>query len=201
MNITVQGFNLTSNYGLKSTQDRLDRQNKRDTKVAFFEGQKEKLKSMKADSLADIARKLDMLQGYNEQIDAAKKEYNNSQVFHAMDEAREKAEKIKEQAEKYAPKTAEERIEDMIEEATGTDENEGMMSEMLEELSDAAEEMQEALEENMEKTTETLEENLSEMVAEAELVPDGEGVKVLDAGMMIEDDGNLPHYKSIDILI
>jgi len=96
MNIKVQGFNLTSNYGLKSTQDRLDRQNKRDTKVAFFEVQKEKLKEMKA---------------------------------------------------------------------------------------------------------ETLEENLSEMVAEAELVPDGEGVKVLDAGMVIEDDGNLPHYKRIDILI
>lgn len=201
MNIKVQGFNLTSNYGLKNTQDRLDRQNKRDTKVTFFEGQKEKLKEMKADSLEDIARKLDMLQSYNDQIDAAKKEYNHSQMFRAMDEAREKAEKIKEQAEKYAPKTAEERIEDMIEEATGTDENEGMMSEMLDELSEAAEEMQEAIEENMQKTTETLEENLSEMVTEAELVPDGEGVKVLDAGMMIEDDGNLPHYKRIDILI
>ena len=201
MNIKVQGFNTVSNFGLKSTQDRIERQMKRDTKVAFFEEQKEKLKSMKADTLDDIARKLDMLQGYNEQIDAVKKEYNNSQVFHVMDEAREKAEKIKEQAEKYAPKTAEERIEDMIEEATGTDENEGMMSELLEEISDAAEEMQEALEENLEKTAEVLEENLSDMVAETGLVREGSTVTTLENGMKIEDDGNLLHYKRIDILI
>lgn len=201
MNIKIQGFNLVSNYGLKSTQDRLERQFKRDSKVAFFEEQKENLKSMKADSLEDIARKLDMLQSYNEQIDAAKKEYNNSQVFHVMDEAREKAEKIKEQAEKYAPKTAEERIEDMIEEATGTDENEGMMSEMLEEISDAAEEMQEALEENLEKTAEVLEENLSDMVAETELVSEGATVTALENGMKIEDEGDLLYYKRIDILI
>ena len=201
MNIKVQGFNTVSNFGLKSTQDRIERQMKRDTKVAFFEEQKEKLKSMKADTLDDIARKLDMLQGYNEQIDAVKKEYNNSQVFHVMDEAREKAEKIKEQAEKYAPKTAEERIEDMIEEATGTDENEGMMSELLEEISDSAEEMQEALEENLEKTAEVLEENLSDMVAETGLVREGSTVTTLENGMKIEDDGNLLHYKRIDILI
>ncbi len=201
MNIKVQGFNLTSNYGLKSTQDRLDRQNKRDTKVAFFEGQKEKLKEMKADSLEDIARKLDMLQSYNDQIDAAKKEYNHSQMFRAMDEAREKAEKIKEQAEKYAPKTAEERIEDMIEEATGTDENEGMMSEMLEEISDSAEEMQEAIEGNMEKTAKVLEKNPSDMVAETELVSEGATVTALENGMKIEDDGDLLYYKRIDILI
>lgn len=136
MNIKIQGFNLVSNYGLKSTQDRLERQFKRDSKVAFF-----------------------------------------------------------------APKTAEERIEDMIEEATGTEENEGMMTEMLEEISDAADEMQETLEENMEKTTEALEENLSEMIAESELVSDGASVSILNDGTMIEDDGNLLTYKRIDILI
>ena len=199
MNIKMQSINLLSNNGLKSTQDRLDRQAKRDSQIAFFEQQKENLKNMKADSIEDISRKLELLHGYDDQITAAKAEYNNSQMFHILDEARERAEKIAEEAEKYAPKTPEERLEDMIEEATGTDENEGMMSEMLEELSDAAEEMQEALEENMEKNTETLEENLSEMVTEAELVPDGAGVTA--ANVDLEDDSNIKLYKKIDVYV
>ena len=121
MNIKMQGINLFRNYGLKSTQDRLERQAKRDNQVAFFEQQKENLKNMKSDSIEDISRKLDLLHGYDDQITAAKAEYNNSQMFHVLDAARERAEKIAEEAEKYAPKTPEERLEDMIEEATGVD--------------------------------------------------------------------------------
>ena len=121
MNIAMKGAGLLGmgNPGLKSTQDRLDRMAKRDNKIAFFEQQKENLKTMKTDSLEDISRKLEMLHGYDDQIALAKVEFNNSQVFHMLDEARELGEKIAEAAEKNAPKTPEERREDMIEEATG----------------------------------------------------------------------------------
>ena len=128
MNIKIQGITLFRNYGLKSTQDRLERQEKRDGQIAFWEKQKDNLKNMKSYSLEDISRKLDILHGYDEQIAAAKAEYNNSQMFHVLDEARERAEKIAEEAEKYAPKTPEERLEDMIEEATGVDKDAGMLA-------------------------------------------------------------------------
>ena len=91
MNIKTQGISFfQQNNGLKSTQERMERQAKRDNQVAFFEKQKENLKNMKADTLDDISRKLELLHGYNDQIEAAKQEYNNSQMFHAMDEARER---------------------------------------------------------------------------------------------------------------
>ena len=128
MNIKLQGIDLLGNLGLKSTQDRLNRQAERDNKIAFFEQQKENLKNMKADTIDEIARKLDLFHGYEDQIAAAKMEYNNSQMFHVFDEAQELAEKIAEAAEKNKPKTSEERREDMIEEATGV-ENDGMLDE------------------------------------------------------------------------
>ena len=93
MNIQLQTTKLFSNYSLKSTQDRMERQAKRDNQIAFFEQQKENLKNMKTDSLEDIARKLDLLHGYDDQIAAAKVEYNHSQMFHLLDEAREQGEK------------------------------------------------------------------------------------------------------------
>jgi len=160
MNIKMQSINLFSNNGLKSTQDRLERQAKRDDQIAFFEQQKENLKNMKADSIEDISRKLDLLHGYDDQITAAKAEYNNSQMFHILDEARERAEKIAEEAEKYAPKTPEERLEDMIEEATGVDKDAGMLAEAMDELEEITEEM-------MEKSVEELDE-MSEMLEEVE---------------------------------
>ena len=186
------------NYGLKSTQERMERQAKRDNQIAFFEQQKENLKSMKADSLDDISRKLELLHGYDDQITAAKEEYNNSQIFHVMDEARERAEKIKEQAEKYAPKTAEERREEMVEEATGVEENEGMLSDMLDELTDIAEEMQEALGEMTETMEEQLSENLSELNAD-EMQGNMAGAEnVMD---LSENESVLDKYKRIDIRI
>lgn len=191
MNIKMQSINLFSNNGLKSTQDRLDRQAKRDNQIAFFEQQKENLKNMKADSIEDISRKLDLLHGYDDQITAAKAEYNNSQMFHILDEARERAEKIAEEAEKYAPKTSEERLEEMIEEATGVDKDAGMLAEAMDELEEIAEEM-------VEESAEELDE-MSEMLEEVE------NADQTQAGMEAASEvstGDLPEkYKRIDYRI
>ena len=170
MNIKMQSINLFSNNGLKSTKDRLDRQAKRDNKIAFFEQQKENLKNMKANSIEDISRKLDLLHGCDDQITAAKAEYNNSQIFHILDEARERAEKIAEEAEKYAPKTPEERLEDIIEEATGVDKDAGMLAEAMDELEEITEEMMEESVEELDEMSEMLEEveNADQTQAEVE---------------------------------
>lgn len=191
MNIKMQSINLFSNNGLKSTQDRLDRQAKRDNQIAFFEQQKENLKNMKADSIETISRKLDLLHGYDDQIAVAKAEYNNLQMFHVLDEARERAEKIAEEAEKYAPKTPEERLEDMIEEATGVDKDAGMLAEAMDELAEIAEEITEETVEELEEMSEELEkvENIDQTQAEMEVAS-----KV--------STGDLPEkYKRIDYRI
>lgn len=191
MNIKMQSINLFSNNGLKSAQDRLDRQAKRDNQIAFFEQQKENLKNMKADSIEDISRKLDLLHGYNDQITAAKAEYNNSQMFHILDEARERAEKIAEETEKYAPKTPEERLEDMIEEATGVDKDAGMLAEAMDGLEEIAEEMVEESAEELDEMSEELEEveNIDQTKAEMEAVSE-------------VSTGDLPEkYKRIDYRI
>ena len=157
MDIKAAGLRLFNDYnGLKSTRDRLDRQSKRDNKIAFYEHQKENLKNMKTDSIEDISRKLEFLQRYDDAIVAAKDEYNHSQMFHVMDEAMERAERIAEEAEKYEPKTPEERREEMIEEATGVDKNEGILSEVMDELSEITERMSEEIVENAEEITEEL---------------------------------------------
>lgn len=191
MNIKMQSINLFSNNGLKSTQDRMDRQAKRDNQIAFFEQQKENLKNMKVDSIEDISRKLDLLHGYDDQITAAKAEYNNSQMFHILDEARERAEKIAEEAEKYAPKTPEERLEDMIEEATGVDKDAGMLAEAMDELEEIAEEMVEESAEELDEMSEELEEveNIDQTKAELEVASE-------------VSTGDLPEkYKRIDYRI
>ena len=171
MNISLQGIDLFGNIGLKSTQERLDRQAKRDNQIAFYEQQKENLKNMKANTLEEISRKLELFHGYENQIAAAKMEYNNSQMFHVFDEAQELAEKIAEAAEKNKPKTPEERREDMIEEATGVEESEGLLSEVLDDLTDV---MDEVTEEITEETVDELEEITEELdplaIEEKELI-------------------------------
>ena len=171
MNISLQGMDLFGNIGLKSTQERLDRQAKRDNQIAFYEQQKENLKNMKANTLEEISRKLELFHGYENQIAAAKMEYNNSQMFHVFDEAQELAEKIAEAAEKNKPKTPEERREDMIEEATGVEESEGLLSEVLDELTDVMEEVTEGI---TEETVDELEEITEELdplaIEEKELI-------------------------------
>lgn len=187
----MQSINLFSNNGLKSTQDRLERQAKRDNQIAFFEQQKENLKNMKSDSIEDISRKLDLLHGYDDQIAAAKEEYNNSQLFHVLDEARERAEKIAEEAEKYAPKTPEERLEDMIEEATGVDKDAGMLAEAMDELEEIAEEMTEEAVEELDEMSEELEEVENTDKAQAEM----EAASKVSTGDLLEK------YKRIDYRI
>lgn len=191
MNVRMQSINLINSNGLKSTQDRLDKQAKRDNQIAFFEQQKENLKNMKADSIEDISRKLDLLHGYDDQITAAKAEYNNSQMFHILDEARERAEKIAEEAEKYAPKTPEERLEDMIEEATGVDKDAGMLAEAMDELEEITEEMMEESVEELDEMSEMLEEVENADQTQAEM----EDVSKVSTGVLPEK------YKRIDYRI
>ena len=191
MNVRMQSINLINSNGLKSTQDRLDRQAKRDNQIAFFEHQKENLKNMKADSIEDISRKLDLLHGYDDQITAAKAEYNNSQMFHILDEARERTEKIAEEAEKYAPKTPEERLEDMIEEATGVDKDAGMLAEAMDELEEITEEMMEESVEELDEMSEMLEEVENTDQTQAEM----EAASKVSTGVLPEK------YKRIDYRI
>lgn len=148
MNVTM--LNAVSNKGgslfagnlpmmqkpaLKSTQEKIERQQKAAGQVQFWENQKEKLKNMECSTIEDIAKKLEKFHSYEDEIASVKMQYNQEQMWHIMDEAKERGEKIAEAAEKTKPKTAEERREDMVEEALGIDDEKGMLSESLEELS------------------------------------------------------------------
>lgn len=158
MSVSIQSLHvmrLPGMGGLKSTQEREERQQKCASQVDFFEKQKENLKNMKCTSLEDIERKLEMFHSYEDQIAEAKKQYNNSQMSHVLDEAREIGEKIAEAADKTAPKTPEEREKERVEEALGTEEeNKGMLSEIMDEVTEAADELQEELEEQLEEAAE-----------------------------------------------
>ena len=156
MNVTM--FNTASNKGnslfaghlpvmqktaLKSTQEKAERQQNAAGQIGFWEKQKENLKNMECSTLEDIAKKLEKLDSYENEIAAVKMQYNQEQMRHAMDEAKETGEKIAEEAEKLEPKTAEERHEEMAEEALGTDEEKGVLTEIMEDLSQLAEELTE----------------------------------------------------------
>ncbi|MBQ7588212.1 MAG: hypothetical protein IJT37_09345 [Lachnospiraceae bacterium] len=193
MNIKIQGTNnIFGNRGMKSVQDRMETQAKRDNQIAFLEQRKSQLKYMKTDSIEDISRKLEMLHDYDDQIAAAKKAYNNSQVFHVLDEARERGEKIAEMAEKFAPKTAEERHEDIIEEATGVEKSEGMLGNILEELEEVTEEVTEEMTEELKEMSD---EALSETNMEKGVLPGTNGIEGLSAQEIAEK------YKRIDYRI
>ncbi len=140
MSVSVQAFSVFRfagmGNGLKSTQEQQERKQKCASQVDFFEKQKQNLKHMECTTLEEIARKLEMFHSYEDQIAAAKQQFNNSQMGHVLDEAKEIGEKIAEEAEKTAPKTPEEREKDRIEEAAGSEEeNDGMLSEVLDEIS------------------------------------------------------------------
>lgn len=172
MNINLQGGtnpffvgNLGMNWkrGLKSTQEKMERQQKCDNQVAYWEERKKKLKETEADDLEGIARKLNTLQEYEDEIAAAKEQYNNEQMWHMLDEAREIGEKIAKAAEKFEPKTAEERLEDMAEEALEPDDtDEGVLTEAMEDLEELVEEVAEEMTEesldSLEEYTEQLQE-------------------------------------------
>jgi len=158
--------------GLKSTEQKLERQAERDNQIAFFENQKDNLKNMKCGSLEEIMEKLKMFHSYQEQIKAAKQEYNDQQMGHALDEMLERAEKIAEAAEKTMPKTEEERREDLIEEAAeealGTEEGDEALEEMTEEIEELAENLDETTELSEEELAEAVKEKAEEEKAEAE---------------------------------
>lgn len=148
MAITINNFSFARNRqmnlksGLKSTREKIARQEKCEDQVNFWENQKKNLKNWEGATLEDIARKLEMFHSYEDQIDAAKMVYNNEQMWHMMDEARERAEKLAEHLEETKPKTPEERKEDLVEEALGVDENKGMLSEILDSASEMIEDIE-----------------------------------------------------------
>ena len=206
MNVTM--LNAVSNKGgslfagnlpmmqkpaLKSTQEKIERQQKAAGQVQFWENQKEKLRNMECSTIEDIAKKLEKFHSYEDEIASVKMQYNQEQMWHIMDEAKERGEKIAEAAEKTKPKTAEERREDMVEEALGIDDEKGMLSESLEELSDLAEELTEEVTEidlNEELSQENPEsaDDLSDVVSESVLKQEQ---------LPLQPD----KYKRIDLLI
>lgn len=157
-------FNKTS-IGLSSNsaRDKAARQQERDSQIDYWEGKKDALKGKKCGSIEAIAERLELLHSYEDQIAAAKKAYNQEQMYHVLDEVREQGENIARELEKLEPKTPEERREEMVEEALGTEEDKGKLTESLEELTDMVEDMAEQTEELM-----------PEEMATEELVPDQE---------------------------
>lgn len=177
MNLSVNGFNgfsiFLQKFGtagmLKSTQDKIERQQKAQSQIEFFEQQKENLKNMQCENIEDIARKLEMFHSYEEQISAVRMQYNNEQMFHTMDEARERGEQIAELAEDYAPKTEEERKEEMVEEALDIEEK-GGLTESMEVVQEITEKI---VEEIATESVEVLDETMTaedEMLTETELL-------------------------------
>lgn len=153
--------------GLKSTEEKQERQQKAQSQIDFFEAQKANLKNMKCETLEEIGRKLELFNNYNAQIMAVKQQYNQEQMMHTMDEAREFGEKIAEAAEKLEAKTPEERKREQIEEALGIEDEGGLLTEVLEELLDKMILLEEELAE------EVSEEDLENMesMENAEMVP------------------------------
>lgn len=175
---------------LKSTQDRLERQEETQRQVDFLEKQKDNLRNVACGSIEEIAEKLNTLHSYEEQIAAVKAAYNREQISHILDEAEERGEKIAESIERTELKTPEERAEELAEEALGAEENEGSFDEIMDEIEkvaeelteDIAKELEEELPENAElsaqKAAETAEafaaaEAAKKEAAEAAEIPEG----------------------------
>lgn len=177
MNIKVQQnnslpvMNLFAGRGLKSTEEKLERQAKCNNQVAFFEKQKENLKNVKCDTVEEIARKLEMFHTYEDEIAAAKAAYNSEQMFHITDEAEEMGEKIAENAKKTEPKTPEERKKEAVKEAGKETEEtgDGILEEMpgsVEVLEEAQQETEDLSEQTAEELSERTTEDLSEQTTE-----------------------------------
>ena len=184
--------------GLKSAQDQAERQQKAQSRIAFWENRKESLKNMECDTLEEIGKKLELFRSYESEIAAVKAQYNQEQMRHTMDEAKELGEKIAKGAEKSEPKTAEERREDMAEEALGTDENKGELTESMDRIREAMQEETAELTEDMSRTmeeiTESAEETYDSMAEES--------METMEAAVRAE---SLPDqtvkYKRIDVFI
>ena len=170
---------------LKSTKEKMERQSERDS----FEAQKENLKNMKTETVEDIAKKLEMFHTYEDEIAAAKQEYNSSQMFHIMDEAEEEAEKRAKEAEKNKPKTEEERKEEAVDEALGTDDDKGMLAENMEKLSEITDQMTEEMTGDLTENIEALPtEKAPEETAEKELSGQKLSTKELSTEEKLQQD-------------
>ena len=208
MNISVKNCSIFSQGigGLKSTQQKLERQQKMQSQVDFFEEQKAGLKNMKCESLDEIARKLELFNNYDAQIMAAKQQYNQEQMMHTMDEAEERGKQIAKAAEKQKPKTPEERRRDQIEEALGIEDEGGLLTELLEESLEAVEALEEQLvEEQMEEAIsveELLEEELLEEELSTEDLASAEGVRIISETAQqqeLMDESLIENYTPIDV--
>lgn len=177
MNISLKNSPLsvlTQHYGkgLKSTEERIERMQKTQSQVDFFEQRKSELKNMHCSTLEEIEQKLQLFNDYNAQIDAVKQQFNYEQMMHCMDEAEELGRMIAKAAEKLEPKTADERREELAEEALGIEDDGGILDEMLEDIKDIKEISEEALLEIITDNTaaeEKMEEELPEIVEQEEL--------------------------------
>ncbi len=191
MNINFQrtgnsllGSSLFSNRGLKSTEEKMKRQETRDKQINFYENQKANLKNMKCDTIEEIAKKLEMFHSYEDSIAAAKAVYNSEQMWHIMDEAREKAEKIAEAVEKMEPKTPEERLEEIVEEAMGIEDGGGMLDEVLEEAAQMQEELQEQMQDEMQDVVQGKQENIQDELQEQPI----ESAQLLETEQSAQDE-------------
>ncbi len=191
MNINFQrtgnsllGSSLFSNRGLKSTEEKMKRQETRDKQINFYENQKANLKNMKCDTIEEIAKKLEMFHSYEDSIAAAKAVYNSEQMWHIMDEAREKAEKIAEAVEKMEPKTPEERLEEIVEEAMGIEDGGGMLDEVLEEAAQMQEELQEQMQDEMQDAVQGMQENIQDELQEQPI----ESAQLLETEQSAQDE-------------
>ena len=193
----VGNLPMLSGTGLKSEQDKAQRRQKTDDEISFWEGRKESLKGMKCNGIEDIARKLDMLHTYEDEIAAAKASYNREQMFHVLDEAEEIGKKIAEGLEKNEPKTPEERREDMAKEALGIEGGDGMLEEILDEAAEALEELQDAMPETVD---EAIAEEAENMEALTELPPEEQALR--HGGIDMQKEEELKQlYRPLDIWI
>lgn len=163
---------LTKHYGkgLKSTEEKLERFQKTQSQIDFFEGKKAELKEKHCTTMDEIAQKLELFNNYNDQIDAVKKQFNQEQMMHCMDEAQELGEKIAKAAEKLEPKTAEERREELAKEALGIEDEGGILDELLEDMPEDA--LQETLDQMLTDSAavkEASDEELPEVVEQEKL--------------------------------
>lgn len=161
---------LFGGSGLKSTQEKMERQQKAAGEMQFWEKQKENLKNNECETVEEIARKLESLHTYEDQIKAVKMSYNQEQMLHVLDEAKEIGEQIAEAAKEMEPKTPEERRDEAVEEAQeamGIEEDTGALTEVLDDLDDTLEELEEELEEELAEQTEEITDKIAEELQEA----------------------------------
>ncbi|MFG6382755.1 MAG: hypothetical protein K1V96_00685 [Lachnospiraceae bacterium] len=195
---------ILHNSTLKSTQEKMERQQQAGNQIQFWEKQKENLKNMECGTVEEIAKKLEMFHNYEDEITAVKTAYNNEQMSHILDEAEEQGKKNAKAAEKLEPKTPEERREEMLEEAQGTEEDKGALEEVMEEMTEMVEETQEQLlEETQEQLKEVQEEQIDSVSEQLEAQKKNieESAKELKELYDIYKEDWKKLYKGVDIKV